>query len=303
MEKRIFGKTGMEVSVLGFGGAEIGFEGTPPEQAAQLLNTALDAGLNVIDTAECYSNGDHPSSEELIGDAVSHRRSDFYLFTKCGHASRFAGEMDWSPSLLEKSIDRSLQRLKTDHLDLLQLHSCDEATLRQGDVISVLQKAQAAGKTRFIGYSGDRNNALYAVECGAFDALQTSVNIADQQPIGLYMGKAKDANMGIIAKRPIANAVWHFKDEPHGHYGHPYWQRLQKLAYPFLADADGATHKALRFTLSLPGVCTAIVGTKNPARWRHNAAHAAAGPLSPEEMAAIRQRWNAIAEADWIGQT
>ncbi len=80
MEKRVFGKTGLRVSVLGFGGAEIGFEKASTATVSQLLNEALDAGLNVIDTAECYER-----SEELIGEAVSSRRQDCYLFTKCGH--------------------------------------------------------------------------------------------------------------------------------------------------------------------------------------------------------------------------
>jgi len=303
METRTFGKTGMQVSVLGFGGAEIGFEQTGAHDVSRLLNAALDSGLNVIDTAECYSGGEHPSSEELIGEAIAHRRDDFYLFTKCGHASRFPGETDWSPSLLEKSIDRSLIRLKTDYLDLIQLHSCDEATLRQGDVISALQKARDAGKARFIGYSGDRNNARYAVECGAFDTLQTSVNIADQEPIDLFLALAKEANMGVIAKRPIANAVWKFADEPHGHYGQPYWQRLQKLTYPFLGDADEATGMALRFTLAIPGVHTAIVGTKNPDRWAQNTGILNNGPMHSAEFEEIRSRWRDIAESDWTGQT
>src|SRR5690349_2895831 len=80
MEKRLLGKTGMQVTVLGFGGAEIGYENVAFEQVNRLLHAALDAGLNVIDTAECY-----PGSEEMIGRAVSSRRKDFFLFTKCGH--------------------------------------------------------------------------------------------------------------------------------------------------------------------------------------------------------------------------
>ncbi len=130
------------------------FGGTTVTEVDRLLGQALDAGINVIDTAECYGQG-----EELIGQAVGHRRSEYYLFTKCGHASGF-DLPDWSPRLLEQSIERSLQRLKTDHLDLIQLHSCSEDTLRQGEVIEVLQQARAAGKTRYIGYSGDRRRPV-----------------------------------------------------------------------------------------------------------------------------------------------
>jgi aryl-alcohol dehydrogenase-like predicted oxidoreductase len=114
METRQFGKTDMRVNVLGFGGSEI--RGSSLTDVSRLLNSALDAGINVIDTAECYGD-----SEELIGKAVAERRSDYYLFTKCGHA---AGEdlpdlPDWHPRLLEASIDRSLRRLRTDHIDLI----------------------------------------------------------------------------------------------------------------------------------------------------------------------------------------
>src|ERR687889_377037 len=128
MEKRTLGKTGMEVSILGFGGAEIG--DATRETVERLLGSALDAGLNAIDTGECYGN-----SEALIGQAVGHRRGEFFLFTKCGHASGI-DLPDWDPRLLEQSIDRSLERLRTDCLDLVQLHSCGEDKLRQGDVIA-----------------------------------------------------------------------------------------------------------------------------------------------------------------------
>jgi hypothetical protein len=297
MEKRKFGRTDMEVSILGFGGAEIGFQGISSETVERLLNSALDAGLNVIDTAECYK-----ASEELIGKAVSHRRSEYYLFTKCGHASGF-DLPDWDPKLLEQSIDRSLRRLKTDYVDLVHLHSCSEEVLRRGEVIEVLQRARDAGKTRYIGYSGDGQAALYAIRCGAFDSLQTSINIADQEAIELTLPEARERGIGVIAKRPIANACWLSGAKPADAYSQPYWERLQKLDYPFLKDGPEASiATALRFTLSLPGVCTAIVGTTKPERWRQNAALLEAGPLPAEQMAAIRERWRAVAGADWVGR-
>jgi aryl-alcohol dehydrogenase-like predicted oxidoreductase len=297
MERRVFGKTGMLVSPLGFGGSEIGYESVPLETVERLLNSALDAGLNVIDTAECYDG-----SEELIGRAVGHRRGEYYLFTKCGHAAGF-DLPDWDTRLLEQSIDRSLQRLRTDCLDLVQLHTCSEEKLRQGDVIAVLQRARDAGKTRFIGYSGDSQAARYAVECGAFDSLQTSLSIADQEPIALTVPLAREREMGVIAKRPIANAAWRHGQQAPGGYVQTYWERLRKLDYPFLANPrDEVAGIALRFTLSVPGVHTAIVGTTQPGRWRDNAALLAVGPLPAEQFQAIRDRWAAIAGPDWVGQ-
>ena len=103
MERRKLGKTDIDASVLGFGGSEIGYQSVSGRTVAKLLGSALDAGLNVIDTAECYVN-----SEELIGKAVGARRREFYLFTKCGHPRGFGGG-DWRPASLLKSIERSLR--------------------------------------------------------------------------------------------------------------------------------------------------------------------------------------------------
>ena len=298
MEKRQLGKTDMHVSVLGFGGAEIGYEGATTETVQQLLNSALDAGLNVIDTAECYE-----TSEELIGQTVSHRRSEFYLFTKVGHP-RGIGSEDWSTSSILESIERSLRRMKTDRVDLVQLHSCSESVLRKAEVITALQTARDRGYTRYIGYSGDSRAAKFAVESGAFDTLQTSLSIADQEPIELTLPLARERNMGVIAKRPIANAAWRSGHKPIDSYQHAYWDRLKKLDYDFLRKPlDQSIATALRFTLSVPGVHTAIVGTTKPERWQQNAQMLEAGALSEAEFKAIRERWDDIAPSTWVGQT
>jgi aryl-alcohol dehydrogenase-like predicted oxidoreductase len=299
MEKRQLGKTDMQVSVLGFGGAEIGFEGATEQTVERLLRSALDAGLNVIDTGECYEG-----SEELIGKTVGDRRADYYLFTKCGHP-RGIGSEDWSPPSLLESIERSLRRLRTDCLDLIQLHSCAEAVLRKGDAITALQTAREKGYARYLGYSGDSVAARYAVECGAFDTLQTSINIADQEAIELTLPLAREKQMGVIAKRPIANAAWKENHKPIDSYHHAYWDRLNKLHYEFIRHLplEESIARALRFTLSVPGVDTAIVGTTKPERWLENAQVVEAGLLSDKEFTAIRERWEEIAPTTWIGQT
>jgi aryl-alcohol dehydrogenase-like predicted oxidoreductase len=295
MEKRILGKTGMNVTVLGFGSAEIGFRGVPEETVERLINGALDAGLNVIDTAECYID-----SEEKIGKVVSHRRNEYFLFTKCGHDK---DGNHWNPTKMAEQIDRSLQRLKTDRVDLLQLHSCTEEQLRKGDVIDVVKGAREAGKTRFIGYSGDGQAALYAVQSGIFDTLQISVSIADQEALDLVLPSAKAKGMGVIAKRPIANAVWKESSEPAEYY-QPYWERLHQLDYDFLRTNSGRdVATALQFTLSAEGVHTAIVGTTKPDRWKQNAELLQGGPLDRERFNVIRSRWKSVAAPDWVGQT
>lgn len=305
MERRTFGRTGLSVSVLGFGGAEIGFESADAATVSTLLNAALDAGLNVIDTAECYLN-----SEELIGAAVAHRRRDYHLFTKVGHEHGLSGGEDWSAASIERSIDRSLKRLRTDVLDLVQLHSCSVAVLEKGECIAALERARAAGKTRFIGYSGDAAAARWAVESGRFDTLQTSLSIADQEALELTLPLARERGMGVIAKRPIANAAWRYDATPTNGYHTEYWRRLSELKYDFAlpgrvapgAASDEAASIALRFTAFTPGVHTCIVGTTRPGRWSHNASLLAAGPLPGPRVDAIRARWREVSGAAWPGQ-
>jgi aryl-alcohol dehydrogenase-like predicted oxidoreductase len=297
MERRRLGQTDMVVSVLGFGGSEIGYERAGARTVARLLGSALDAGLNVIDTAECYEE-----SEALIGAAIGSRRGECYLLTKCGHPRGF-GRGDWRPASLLSSIERSLTRLRTDRLDLIQLHSCSLADLRRGDAIDALERARGRGWTRYIGYSGDGEAARYAVECGRFDTLQTSVSVADQEALELTLPLAASRGMGVIAKRPLANLAWRYARKPAEPYYQAYWSRLRALDYPFLRDtSDEAVATALRFTLAAPGVHTAIVGTKRPERWPQNARLLEAGPLPAAEVKQIRARWRRIAEPSWTGE-
>jgi aryl-alcohol dehydrogenase-like predicted oxidoreductase len=155
---------------------------------------------------------------------------------------------------------------------------------------------------RFIGYSGDGEAARYAVECGRFDTLQTSVSIADQEPLELTLPLARAQDMGVIAKRPLANVAWGYARKPAEPYYQTYWSRLRKLDYPFLRDTRTAVGTALRFTLAVAGVHTAIVGTTKPDRWQQNAALLQAGALPDAVVTEIRERWQATADSSWVGQ-
>jgi aryl-alcohol dehydrogenase-like predicted oxidoreductase len=293
VETRPLGSTGMNVSRLGLGTSELGYGHLPLAQARALFNGALDGGLNLIDTGECYG-----SAEELIGQALARRRDEFHLMSKCGHMDG-VWPGNWQPASLAASIERSLRRMRTEVIDVLFLHSCEEAVLRQGDAISALEQARDQGKIRFLGYSGDGGAARYAVESGAFAVLEISLNIADQEAIDL-LPAARAHGMGVVAKRPIANAAW-LADQPANNYVRPYWERLRELDYPFLRQPE-AVATALRFTLSTPGVDTAIVGTTKPQRWQSNLQLLAAGALAADSYQAIRERWQERARPDWVGQ-
>lgn len=267
MERRMLGKTGLLVSRLGVGLSEIGgLSLTEYKVVAEILNEALDHGLNFLDTSACYSN-----SEELVGRAVSHRRDDYILATKCGHiAGGYVGQ-EWTRKTMVDSIERSLRRMKTDCLDLVQLHSCPLEILQRGEVIQVLQEAQEAGKTRFIGYSGDNEAAEWAVESGLFDTLQTSFNLVDQRARTRLFAQAKAQNMGIIAKRPIANAAWGATKSP-SNYAAQYFERAQVMSQlgPLAGVPENRILLALGFALAHEEIDTAIVGTRNPAHMRAN---------------------------------
>jgi aryl-alcohol dehydrogenase-like predicted oxidoreductase len=296
MEQRRLGRTDMDVSVLGFGGSEIGYQRVSNRMVARLLGSALDAGLNVIDTAECYED-----SEQLIGRALGARRAHVHLLTKCGHGAGWS-RADWRPAALLSSIERSLRRLATDHVDLIQLHSCSLEHLRRGDAIAALERARERGWVRYVGYSGDGAAARYAIECGRFDTLQTSVSLADQEALDLTLPLARERGLGVIAKRPLANVAWRYTRKPAEPYYQDYWSRLRALDYDFLRG-DAAVATALRFTLAAPGVHTAIVGTTKPDRWQANAALLSAGPLPAGDFERIRARWRAVADPSWEGQT
>jgi len=264
-----FGKTGFNVSRLGIGLSEIGSQlsVSDQDQANDMINTALDNGINFLDTSACYG-----ISELLIGRGVPERRDEYFLATKAGHVALGAEGDEWTYKVVSESIDRSLRLLQTDHVDLVQLHSCDVDVLEKGDVIRALQDAQEAGKTRFIGYSGDNEAAHWAVDSGLFATLQTSYNLVEQRArtTGL-IEKATAQGMGTIIKRPIAGGVWG-KSRPEagiddaGRYNTPYLLRAKEIRSlgPIENEPDDGILTALGFTLGDPNANVAIVGTTNP---------------------------------------
>ena len=301
MQMRPLGNTGLNVSRLGAGLARIGRELTlaDVDEAGQVLNAALDGGINFLDTAACYD-----ISEELVGRTVAHRREEYVLATKCGHVTGDASSQSWSVETIQQSIDRSLTRMKTDHLDLLQLHSCGVEVLERGEVVDALLDAKAAGKTRFVGYSGDNEAAQWAVESGLFDTLQTSFSVVDQYARTRLFEPATDRGMGIIIKRPIANGAWGADRSPHA-YAREYNRRAQIVSEmgPIPGAPDDDVLAAMGFVLAHPEVDTAIVGTRNPSHMRANIDMVETQlPVSIEFVAELHRRFDEIGEI-WTQET
>ena len=307
METRILGNTGLEVSRLGIGLAAIGEEETfdTIKTVEVVLKTALDQGITFFDTAECYFY-----SEEMVGQSISDRRSEFLLATKCGQPTLGQYESEWSIEGILLTLDRSLKRLKTDYVDLLQLHSCGVEVLEQGEVIAALTKARDAGKTRFIGYSGDNEAAQWAVDSGHFDTLQTSFSLADQRPRNGLLQKAKAHGLGVIAKRPIANTAWGSPNSPTArlkfdpNYGDEYWKRTQAMAAlgPINIPLNDRILMSLGFVMAHEEIDTAIVGTRNPEHLRSNIDlfnnHL---PIDDAVIKELYKRWNELDDG-WIVQ-
>jgi aryl-alcohol dehydrogenase-like predicted oxidoreductase len=309
METRKLGKTGFEVSALGFGGGPVGYLETDRQDVSKILNTLLDRGVSLIDTAASYRG-----SEEAIGEAVSHRRDDYVLVSKCGQAFDDIEGEAWSATAIGQTVERALRRLRTDHLDVMLLHSCDLEFLQQGEALGALVKARDAGKIRFLGYSGDNETAVYAAGLDEVAVIETSVNICDHANIDNLLPVTRRNNIGVLAKRPVANAAWRDASEQRGmyvNYARTYSERLAKMAITlaelgFAGEAGAAWPEiALRFTLSQPGVTTAIVGTTNVANAERNLEAASKGALPENTVAEIRaafQRAEAAAGEPWPGQ-
>ena len=201
MQYRILGRTGLCVSEVGFGAWEIGW--TPLEEGAdigRLLNRALDLGINFVDSSAAYR-----WSEELIAKYIGHRRDEFIFATKCGSwrvlqpDGEWVQTLDYSAQAIAPQIDRSLQRLKTDHIDIIQLHSPSYNDMAFGDGLEGLKKAQRQGKARFISLSADGDAARKAIEIGEYDTLQITYNVLQPEQTDI-IAAAHAKDMGIIRR-------------------------------------------------------------------------------------------------------
>jgi len=303
MEKRTLGKTGLSVSVLGLGTAPAAFLKTDAQRFESILNQLLDAGVNLIDTAACY-----PDSEKTLGQLISHRRKEFVLVSKCGNKVAGIDAPAWSEALITQTVDRALSSLGPDAIDVMLLHSCDLATLQNGEALGALLKAKKAGKIKHVGYSGDNEAAAHAVTIPEVEVLETSINIVDQINIERALPGALKNNVGVIVKRPIANAAWKDIGQQPGMYKSYAKTYTERLAQFNLKPQDvGFTdwpELALRFTLSQPGVTTAIIGTTNPTNAEANLQYADKGPLDPAVFQQIRDAFKtADPNGQWTGQT
>lgn len=292
MIKRPFGNSGLEVSALGLGAAQIGQADLDEKEVKTYLNRVLDSGGNLIDTARGYGE-----SERRIGEAISHRRSEFVLSTKIGYG--VDGHDDWKPTTLAAGLDRALGLLRTDFVDIVHLHSCPLEVLQSAGFLEAFSDLKKAGKTRLLAYSGENETLKWAAESGVFDSLQTSVNPFDQWSMANVTSQAAARGLGVIAKRAVANFCWKHVERPVGVYGETYWERLHAMNLPtFELPWDEI---CLRFCAFAPGVACALTGTKSWGHFEANIHTVEKGPL-PSELVEVLVSAFAPHLGQWPGE-
>jgi aryl-alcohol dehydrogenase-like predicted oxidoreductase len=292
MQRRAFGRSGLEVPVLGFGAMQAGDPDLSEEHAARLLNHALDLGLTLIDTARSYG-----LSEERIGRHLAHRRGEFVLSTKVGYG--VPGIPDWTYECIVAGVDAARDRLRTDVLDIVHLHSCGIELLEEGDTARALEDCVAAGKIRVAAYSGDGPALRHATISGVFAGVQASVNLCDQEALPV-LAEARACGVGTLAKRPLAGQPWRASDPPADGVHAEYWRRFAQLRGALGFDVEDWEALALRFCAYAPGVDCVIVGGTDPRHLGRNRAAITAGPLETRQQQAIQAAFGRIG-AGWRG--
>lgn len=297
MQTSTLGRTGLNVTKLSFGAMEVRgpriWNGRPvtDHEADTILNAVLDAGINFIDTAYDYGR-----SEEYIGRFISHRRSEYFLATKCGCSLVNQGDHDdtphvWTRENLLHNIEVSLQRMKTDYVDVLQLHNPSVEQTEAGELVAVLKEIRDSGKVRFIGISSTFPHIDTYIQWGVFDSFQipySALERAHEQAIA----RAASAAAGTIIRGGVG------RGEPgEGLGSQDRWATWEKAKLDdLLSDGESRTAFLLRFTLTHPSMHTTIVGTKNPAHLLENVRIAEKGQLPADVYAEAKRRLDEAGE-------
>ncbi len=261
MIKRTLGRTGLEVTQLGYGSMGLrgprtwGVRVVSDEDADRFLNRVLDAGINFIDTAPDYG-----ISEQRIGQYISSRRREFYLATKCGcaciqHEDHLEIDHIWKKEVLQRNIETSLQRLRTDCVDLLQFHGGDAETLQREGLIELLMDFRDQGIIKFIGASSSLPNLPGLIDLDVFDTFQIPYSCLAPEH-DQWITRAAETGAGIIIRGGIAHGGP--DAEIQRQTLNDIWTRAR--LDEILPDGMNRAELILRYTLSHPHCHTTIVG-------------------------------------------
>jgi aryl-alcohol dehydrogenase-like predicted oxidoreductase len=291
LPKRQLGRTGLQVTMLGYGAMEL--RGAPrardisEAQAETILGAVLDAGINYIDTSIDYG-----LSEERIGRHVAHRRGSYYLASKCGClvGAAPAPRGERSPHVFSREnviagVEQSLQRMKTDYLDLVQFHiSPSRQALEENGALDALLQLQAAGKVRYIGMSGTLPNLREHIAMGIFDVFQIPYSAVEREHEEA-ISSAAETGAGIVIRGGAAKGAPSTEKQ-----SGLQWDRWQRARLDDLLDGVAPVEFVLRFTFSHPHIHTTIVGTVNPAHLQANLTALEKGPLPSDVYVEAKRR-------------
>ncbi len=282
----------LEVTTLGYGAMELRGAPAGPEvsdhDAEQVLNAVLDAGINFIDTSIDYGR-----SEELIGRFIAHRRSEYFLASKCGCVPNapMGAEHIHTAENIRTGVENSLRRMKTDYLDLVQFHrSITRREFEQHGALEAVLALKQEGKVRAIGVSGTLPNLVEQIEMGVFDAFQIPYS-ALQRDHEAVIARASAADVGIIIRGGVARGAP--ADWRRNYYmlpGTAMRDRWQNARLDDLLGGASRSEFTLRFTLSNPDLDTTIVGTRDLGHLRDNIAAALKGPLPDDVVNEAKRR-------------
>jgi aryl-alcohol dehydrogenase-like predicted oxidoreductase len=294
LPKRQLGRTGLQVTMLGYGAMEL--RGAPrgrdvtDTQAETILHAVLDAGINYIDTSIDYG-----VSEERIGRYIGDRRSEYYLASKCGClvGAPPAPRGQTSPHVFTRDnilagLEQSLARLRTDYLDVLQFHiSPSRRTLEEHGALETVLELRRAGTIRFVGMSGTLPNLADHIAMGMFDVFQIPYSAVEREHEALIAAAAK-AGAGIVIRGGAAKGA-----PTEGKQDGVQWKRWQQVDLADLLDGMTPIEFILRFTFTHPDLHTNIVGTINPTHLQHNVDVVRQGPLPADVYAEAKRRLHA----------
>ena len=288
----ILGRTGIEVTRLGFGTAlwRPDRHHWTEEAASELYNEVLDQGINFIDTAY-----DYMFAEDWIGRSLSERYDEFRLATKCGctdsQFDRNSSHHAWTRENFLSNIDGSLERLGRDSVDIIQPHNPTVAEVEGGGLVDAMRKMRDSGKVRHLGISTTLPYLPTFLDWDVFDTMQIPYSALEREHED-WITKAAEAGVGIIIRGGVAQGEVSSGDRA-GTWGQFDRAGLDELREP----GESRSAFVLRFTLSHPHAHTIIVGTTRLAHLRENVEAVMRGPLSEEVYAEAKRR------LDGIGQT
>ena len=288
----ILGRTGLEVTRLGFGTAlhEPDRPDLTDEVMDRLMNAVVDSGINFIDTSY-----DYVKSEEQIGQFLSHRYSEFHLATKGGCTDTWPGRNNsvhvWTRDNLFRGLERSLRRMKRDSVDIIQLHNATVEEFGSPDMAGPLHEMRQQGRVRWIGVSATLPDLPTYLRWGEFDVFQIPYSALEREHEG-WITKVGEAGAGVIVRGGVASG------EPRPGLGSSdRWGRFERARLDELrAEGESRSAFVLRFTLTHPYAHTIVVGTTDLDHLRENVEAVMRGPLADGVYGEAKRRLDAIGE-------